>query len=142
LDKNNRVALAQTTIRVYYEDTDLAGVVYYANYLKFFERVRTEWLRECGIENWKLLQEQKLAFVVTECNVRYLKAAKMDDLLLATVESFEATKARGRVEQVIYRDGLALCSASVAFACIDVNTAVPARLPIQLLEKARSLKAH
>jgi acyl-CoA thioester hydrolase len=142
LDKNNHVALAQTTIRVYYEDTDLAGVVYYANYLKFFERVRTEWLRESGIENWKLLQEQKLAFVVTECNVKYLKAAKMDDLLLATVESFEATKARGRVSQVIYRDGIALCTASVAFACIDVNTAVPARLPIQLLEKARSLKAH
>jgi acyl-CoA thioester hydrolase len=142
LDTKNHVALAQTTIRVYYEDTDLAGVVYYANYLKFFERVRTEWLRECGIENWKLLQEQKLAFVVTECNVKYLKAAKMDDLLLATVESFEATKARGRVSQVIYRDGIALCTASVAFACIDVNTAVPARLPIQLLEKARSLKTH
>jgi acyl-CoA thioester hydrolase len=142
LDNNNHAALAQTTIRVYYEDTDLAGVVYYANYLKFFERVRTEWLRECGIENWKLLQEQKLAFVVTECNVKYLKAAKMDDLLLATVESFEATKARGRVSQVIYRDGIALCTASVAFACIDITTAVPARLPIQLLEKARSLKTH
>jgi acyl-CoA thioester hydrolase len=142
LDNNNHAALAQTIIRVYYEDTDLAGVVYYANYLKFFERVRTEWLRECGIENWKLLQEQKLAFVVTECNVKYLKAAKMDDLLLATVESFEATKARGRVSQVIYRDGIALCTASVAFACIDITTAVPARLPIQLLEKARSLKTH
>jgi acyl-CoA thioester hydrolase len=142
LDNNNHAVLAQTIIRVYYEDTDLAGVVYYANYLKFFERVRTEWLRECGIENWKLLQEQKLAFVVTECNVKYLKAAKMDDLLLATVESFEATKARGRVSQVIYRDGIALCTASVAFACIDITTAVPARLPIQLLEKARSLKTH
>ncbi len=134
--------LAQTTIRVYYEDTDLAGVVYYANYLKFFERVRTEWLRECGIENWQLLQEQQLAFVVTECNVKYLKAAKMDDLLLATVESFEATKARGRVNQIISRDGIVLSSASVAFACIDVKTGVPARLPMKLLEKSRSLKAH
>jgi acyl-CoA thioester hydrolase len=136
------MALAQTIIRVYYEDTDLAGVVYYANYLKFFERVRTEWLRECGIENWTMLQEQQLAFVVTECNVKYLKAAKMDDLLLATVESFQATKARGRVEQSIYRDGIVLCTAVVAFACIDIKTGVPARLPMKLQEKARSLLAH
>jgi acyl-CoA thioester hydrolase len=124
LDNIHRAPLAQITIRVYYE------------------RVRTEWLRECGIENWKLLQEQQLAFVVTECNVKYSKAAKMDDLLLATVETFDATKARGKVDQLISREGIVLCSANVAFACIDVRTGVPARLPIQLLEKAKSLKAH
>jgi acyl-CoA thioester hydrolase len=127
--------LAQCLIRVYYEDTDLAGVVYYANYLKFFERVRTEWLRELGLENLKLLQEEKVVFVVTECHVKYLQAAKMDELLLATVESFQSSKVRASLEQRILRDGIAVCTATISFACINVSTGVPVRLPIQLRSK-------
>jgi acyl-CoA thioester hydrolase len=129
------MALAQCSIRVYYEDTDLAGVVYYANYLKFFERVRTEWLREIGLENLKLLQEEKVVFVVTECNVKYLQAAKMDDMLIATVESYQSSKVRASLEQRILRNGTPICTATVSFACIDVVTAIPVRLPIQLRSK-------
>jgi acyl-CoA thioester hydrolase len=126
------MALAQCNIRVYYEDTDLAGVVYYANYLKFFERVRTEWLRELGLENLKLLHQERLVFVVTECNVKYLQAAKMDDLLVATVENYRSTKVRASLEQRILRDGTPICTAFVSFACIDVTTGVPVRLPTLL----------
>jgi acyl-CoA thioester hydrolase len=126
------MALAQCTIRVYYEDTDLAGVVYYANYLKYFERVRTEWLRGLGIENLKLLQEQHLAFVVTECHVKYIQAARMDDLLIASVESVQSSNVRASVEQIICREAAPICVASVDFACVDVRTLRPARLPLQL----------
>jgi acyl-CoA thioester hydrolase len=130
--KANSLPLAQCSIRVYYEDTDLAGVVYYANYLKFFERVRTEWLREIGLENLKLLQEEKVVFVVTECHVKYLQAAKLDDVLVATVENYQSSKVRASLEQRILRDGTAICTAIVTFACVEVGTGIPVRLPIQL----------
>jgi acyl-CoA thioester hydrolase len=123
----------QCPIRVYYEDTDLAGVVYYANYLKFFERARTEWLRNMGIENLRLLKDEGLAFVVTECSVKYLQAAKMDDVLVATVEHYTSTKARASIEQKILRNNETICTAKVAIACINVGTGKPARLPLKLL---------
>jgi acyl-CoA thioester hydrolase len=123
----------QCPIRVYYEDTDLAGVVYYANYLKFFERARTEWLRNMGIENLRLLKDEGLAFVVTECSVKYLQAAKMDDVLVATVENYTSTKARASIEQKILRNNETICTAKVAIACINVGTGKPARLPLKLL---------
>jgi acyl-CoA thioester hydrolase len=127
------MSLVQCPIRVYYEDTDLAGVVYYANYLKFFERARTEWLRNIGIENLRLLKDEGLAFVVTECSVKYLQAAKMDDVLLATVENYTTTKARASIEQKILRNNETICTAQVTIACINIGTGKPARLPAKLL---------
>ena len=75
-------------IRVYYEDTDVAGIVYYANYLRFLERGRTEWVRELGVDQ-SILIDQGLAFAVTSVNINYLKAAKFNDLLevITTVKS-------------------------------------------------------
>jgi acyl-CoA thioester hydrolase len=128
------MSLVQCPIRVYYEDTDLARVVYYANYLKFFERARTEWLRNIGIENLRLLKDDGLAFVVTECSVKYLQPAKMDDLLVATVESYTATKARASIEQKIFRDNETICTARVAIACFNLGTGKPARLPAKLIQ--------
>jgi acyl-CoA thioester hydrolase len=128
------MALSSCSIRVYYEDTDLAGVVYYANYLKFFERARTEWLRELGIENLRLLKEEQLAFVVTECSVKYLQSAKMDDVLVASVDSCTASRARATIDQTITRNGLAICIAHMDIACINVQTGWPARLPSKLTD--------
>jgi acyl-CoA thioester hydrolase len=128
----SNMSLSQCTIRVYYEDTDLGGVVYYANYLKFFERARTEWLRELGIENLRLLQDEKKAFVVTQCHIKYLQAAKMDDNLIATVDSCTAARASATLKQTIYRNGAAICIATVDIAFINLQTGRPARLPLEI----------
>jgi acyl-CoA thioester hydrolase len=123
------MSLMSIPIRVYYEDTDLGSVVYYANYLKFFERVRTEWLRELGISNLTMLQNEGNAFVVTECNVKYISPAKMDDLLTVTIESYTPLRASARLEQSVFRDDQLLCTATIAMACINVATGSPVRLP-------------
>jgi acyl-CoA thioester hydrolase len=123
------------SIRVYYEDTDMAGVVYYANYLKFFERARTEWLRTLGIENRATLQTNGTAFVVTEISVKYLLPAKMDDLLHATVDSVTATRASAILKQSIFREGQLLCAATVKIASVSVATGRPVRLPVELTEE-------
>ena len=80
-------------VRVYWEDTDAGGIVYYANYLKFFERARTEWLRAKGIHQQALLEETGGMFVVSEAQVRYLKSARLDDELLLTTSLTEAGRA-------------------------------------------------
>jgi acyl-CoA thioester hydrolase len=123
------------SIRVYYEDTDMAGVVYYANYLKFFERARTEWLRTLGIENRATLLTHATAFVVTEISVKYLLPAKMDDLLQATVDSVTATRASAILKQSIFREGQLLCVATVKIANIHVVTGKPVRLPAKITEE-------
>jgi acyl-CoA thioester hydrolase len=124
--------LTSVPIRVYYEDTDMAGVVYYANYLKFFERARTEWLRTLGIENRAILQSNATAFVVTDITVKYLMPAKMDDLLEATVDSVAATRASAVLMQTIFRGNLVLCTAVVKIASVSVATGKPVRLPADL----------
>jgi acyl-CoA thioester hydrolase len=119
-------------IRVYYEDTDLGGVVYYANYLKYFERARTEWLRNIGISNSAMLQSSNTAFVISECSVKYLAPAKMDDLLNATIDRFIPAKASAVIHQSVLRAGQPICTATMKLACIDVATGNPVRLPAVL----------
>jgi acyl-CoA thioester hydrolase len=90
-------------VRVYYEDTDIGGVVYYANYLKYFERARTEWLRALGIHQFELAAAEDLAFVVRRAELDYRVAAKMDDLLIATVMPVEVKRASMWLEQRLVR---------------------------------------
>jgi acyl-CoA thioester hydrolase len=123
------MSLISIPIRVYYEDTDLGSVVYYANYLKFFERARTEWLRGIGISNLTMLQNEGTAFVVTECNVKYYSPAKMDDLLQVSVDNYTPQRASAKLEQSVMRAHQILCKATIAMACIDVSTGAPVRLP-------------
>jgi acyl-CoA thioester hydrolase len=123
------MGLMSIPVRVYYEDTDLGSVVYYANYLKFFERARTEWLRTLGISNLTMLQNEGTAFVVTECKVKYISPAKMDDLLTVTIDSYTPLRASATLEQSVIREGQLLCTASIAMACVDVATGAPVRLP-------------
>lgn len=123
----------QHTIRVYYEDTDFAGIVYYANYLKFIERARTEWLRDIGINQTQLRHEQGVLFVVRRMKADFLKPAHFDDLLSVMTESQHIAGAKINLLQTVRRDGEALFVADVMLACVD-QSGKPVRTPRVLQE--------
>ena len=116
-------------IRVYYEDTDLGQIVYYANYLKFIERGRSEWLRAAGVDQQRLLEESHLAFVVRRVEADYLSPARFDDQLEVVTTLEQATGPRVTVLQAVERDGKALFQARVTVVCVDLRTMRPHRLP-------------
>jgi len=116
-------------VRVYYEDTDAGGIVYYANYLKFAERARTEMLRAHGIENADLMESQRIAFAVRECHADYKKPARLDDLLEVRTRVEELAGASLRVHQDVCRDNAVLVSITVKLACMNVDSGAPRRLP-------------
>ncbi len=127
-------------VRVYYEDTDVAGIVYHANYLRFFERGRTEWLRTLGIDQ-TLLFDQGLAFALTEMNIKYLKAARFNDLLEVITTVQPAGRASMLFKQTIrdkQKQDLIYCRADAKAACIDMQTLKPKPLPKQLVEEISS----
>jgi acyl-CoA thioester hydrolase len=111
-------------IRVYYEDTDSGGVVYYANYLKFMERARTEWLRTLGFEQDALLHEEGVIFAVREISLDFLKPAHFNQLLHVTVKLIERGHASLAFEQQVRADqaGTTLCAGRVRLACLDHAT--------------------
>ncbi|WP_296423644.1 tol-pal system-associated acyl-CoA thioesterase [Yoonia sp.] len=114
-------------IRVYYEDTDLAGIVYYANYLKFIERARSEWVRELGIDQVEMKAEG-LVFAVRRVEADYLLPAKFDDQLIVETTMDEGSGVRLVVRQEVKRADVSLFVAIVTIVCIQANGAV-ARLP-------------
>ncbi|MDQ6974063.1 MAG: tol-pal system-associated acyl-CoA thioesterase [Mariprofundaceae bacterium] len=116
-------------IRVYYEDTDHAGVVYYANYLKFMERGRTEMLRSCGIEQHRIQADDGVVFVVTEANIRYFLPAQLDDALHVESQIISLKGARLSFLQKIYRDQALLTEATIHLACMDLK-GKPKRIPL------------
>lgn len=122
-------------VRVYYEDTDLGGVVYYANYLKFMERARTEWLRQRGLHQEALRSELRLIFVVRSLQMDFAKPARLDDLLSVTADISHAGKASLTFDQRIFRenDAKELCAAKVKIACIDAETFRPSAMPSDVL---------
>ncbi len=122
------------TVRVYWEDTDAGGVVFYANYLKFFERARTEWLRALGVEQTTLKADTGAIFVVAEVNLRYLAAAKLDDLLIITVKVLDQGAASLELEQQAWRADTLLAEGSVRVGCVDGVTLRPRRIPKQVLD--------
>lgn len=122
------------TLRVYYEDTDLAGIVYYANYLKFIERGRSEWVRELGIDQVRLKAEQGLVFAVRRVEADYLRPARFDDVLEVETRLVGVTAARIVLDQEVLRDGERLFAAQVTLVCLsDAGSA--ARLPPELRQK-------
>ena len=114
-------------IRVYYEDTDLAGIVYYANYLKFIERGRSEWVRGLGIDQRRLKADHRIAFAVRRVEADYLRPAKFDDELRVTTRVEAVTGARMVLEQVVLRGAERLFVARVTLVCLT-DTGAPARL--------------
>jgi acyl-CoA thioester hydrolase len=116
--------------RVYYEDTDCGGVVYYANYLRFFERARSEYLRQAGIYQQQLAQDEDIIFVVKSCNIIYHYPARLDDLLTITSQIVEFKQASITMNQQITINDNKIASLNVLLACIDKTTFKPRRLPL------------
>lgn len=116
-------------VRVYWEDTDAGGVVFYANYLKFFERARTEWLRALGIEQGALREATGVIFVVADVQLRYLASAKLDDALRVTVRVVESGAASMVLAQQAWRGEVLLCEGQIRVGCVDAHTLRPHRMP-------------
>lgn len=122
------------TLRVYYEDTDLAGIVYYANYLKFIERARTEWVRGLGIDQGALKADAGIVFAVRRVEADYLRPARFDDLLRVETTLVQATGARIVLAQDVWRGDEHLFAAQVTLVCLTDQGAA-ARLPAALRAK-------
>jgi acyl-CoA thioester hydrolase len=126
-------------VRVYYEDTDAAGVVYYANYLRFMERARTEWLGSLGFDLATFENAQGVAFVVHRVEIDYRLPARLGDRLDATLALVELRRARMVALQQVWRGAVMLTEALVAVACIDRATFRPARIPPALHSRLEAL---
>ena len=125
-------------VRIYWEDTDAGGIVFYANYLKFFERARTEWLRSLGLEQHTLRQRSGGMFVVSEACLRYHRVARLDDELLVTAWPQQRGRASLTIEQQAWQktgsENILLCEASIRIGWVDALNYKPARMPADLLE--------
>lgn len=129
-------------IRVYWEDTDAGGIVFYANYLKFFERARTEWLRNVGIEQQKLRDAVGGMFVVTHAELNYLHPARLDDMIEVTAVLQSAGRASITIAQQAFLQPVSsdqapqlLCEGSIRIGWVDATTMRPARIPNSIVEK-------
>jgi len=120
-------------IRVYYEDTDAGGVVYYANYLKFMERARTEYLRTYGFEQDELAEKQKVLFVVHRVEADYVKSARFNELLTVTAEIVQQKRTSLLFEQQVLRNNELCCKGVVRVVCVNSETFRPAAIPESIL---------
>ncbi len=124
-------------VRVYYEDSDAQGVVYYANYFKFMERARTEWIRSLGIEQDALMRKDRRIFVVVDTTAEFLSPARFNDQLAVTVRLTDLSRATFSMGQDIFRnniDGELLCRGTIRAAFLNADTLKPARLPETLFK--------
>jgi acyl-CoA thioester hydrolase len=125
-------------VRVYYEDTDAQGVVYYANYFCFMERARTEWLEAMGIDHVTMMNEDKRILVVSEAHANFLIPARLGDTLIVTARLSRLRRATFEIEQNIYRDGTEgdlLIQGGVTAAYLDADTMKPKRIPRDFFEE-------
>lgn len=122
-------------VRVYYEDTDSGGVVYYANYLRFMERARTEWLRSLGFEQDRLARETGILFAVTDVELRFLRPARFNDALEVTARVVERRRASLRFAQTVLRGGETLCEGQVRIASLDTASFRPRPIPDAIIEE-------
>ena len=137
-------------VRIYWEDTDAGGIVFYANYLKFFERSRTEWLRSSGVEQQQLRESTGGMFVVVETSIRYHRPARLDDELIVTASMIE----KGRASLIIGQQALLksehdaklvaspslslLCEGRIKIGWVDAATMRPARIPDSIVSRLRT----
>ncbi|MCA1248404.1 tol-pal system-associated acyl-CoA thioesterase [Massilia sp. MS-15] len=126
------------TVRVYYEDTDAGGIVFYANYLKFFERARTEWLRAAGIGQQQLLEDEGAAFVVKSASLDYHAPARLDDVLSIRTTVEKLGRASVQFSQQAWKGEQLLTTASVKVGCVDTATMRPRSLPEGAADKMRA----
>ncbi len=124
-------------VRVYIEDTDAGGIVYYVNYLKYLERARSEWFRAMGYKK-AAFPDNFSMFVVTEVSLKYLRPARLDDELQVSVELKSLGAAKLLFEQWIERDGERLCGGEITVACVDSDALRPQRIPPAIRESLKS----
>ncbi|MBH1978571.1 MAG: tol-pal system-associated acyl-CoA thioesterase [Comamonadaceae bacterium] len=130
-------------VRIYWEDTDAGGIVFYANYLKFFERARTEWLRSLGMGQQRLREQTGGMFVVTDARLRYLRPARLDDELIVTAQLQEAGRASLTIvqrallnnEHLTDQPRVLLSEGTIRIGWVDAASMRPARIPSTLLEQ-------
>ena len=125
-------------VRVYYEDTDAAGIVYYANYLKYMERARTEWLRSIGFEQTDVAREHGVIFVVRSAAIDYLQPGRFDDELQVTVELTKVGAGQIDLVQRVSRGDALLATANVKLVCVGRATMRPTRIPQPLATRIRT----
>ena len=133
----------ESPVRIYWEDTDAGGIVFYANYLKFFERARTEWLRSLGIGQQQLREQTGGIFVVTDARLRYLRPARLDDELIVTAQLQETGRASLTIvqqallnnEQAPNQPRVLLSEGTIRIGWVDAASMRPARIPSTLLEQ-------
>jgi acyl-CoA thioester hydrolase len=128
-------------VRVYYEDTDAQGVVYYANYFRYMERARTEWLRSLGVDQLQLLNDERRMFVVTATNAEFVAPAKFNDEIVVTARLARLARATFDIEQNIYLNslqGTLLLRGGVKAAFLNADTMRPMRVPASIFEDSRS----
>ena len=125
-------------VRVYYEDTDAQGVVYYANYFCFMERARTEWLEAMGIDHITLMNDENRILVISEANAKFLMPARLGDSLIVTASLRRLGRASFEIEQNIYREsseGDLLVQGGVTAAYLEADTMKPKRIPKEFFEE-------
>ena len=125
-------------MRVYWEDTDAGGIVFYANYLKFFERARTEWLRSLGIEQQQLKDQTGGMFVVAETSVKYLHPARLDDELLVTASLLQSGRASMTIQQQVLLKNKVLCEGTIRIGWVNAASLQPRRIPQNIIESLRT----
>ncbi len=125
-------------VRVYYEDTDGGGVVYHANYLKFFERARTEWLRSLGFEQTELRERDSVLFVVRTVQIKYVQPARFNQLLEVTTSVVELGRSRIIFDQKLLHGATVLTAATVEVACVDSNSFKPIPIPATMRQHFES----
>ncbi len=130
-------------VRVYYEDTDSGGVVYYANYLRFMERARTEWMRALGFEQDTLLDRDGILFAVRSASLEFLKPARFNDLLSVSCDVVRHGRASLTFAQLIARDTAGqdlLCSGEVRIACLEASSFLPRAIPDYILKEIADVR--
>ncbi|MDL2284744.1 tol-pal system-associated acyl-CoA thioesterase [Oxalobacter sp. OttesenSCG-928-P03] len=136
--KNESLPVFEWPVRVYIEDTDMGGVVFYANYLKFFERARTEWLRGLGVTQQMLVDEFSLIFVVSRMSVDYVAPARLDDELRLTVEIERIGRASVHFTQRAWRDETLLASAQIQIVSVSLPQMRPVAIPSGIFVKMKN----
>jgi acyl-CoA thioester hydrolase len=133
----DRPAPFRHALRVYWEDTDAGGVVFYANYLKFFERARTEWLRHLGVGQQALRERTGAIFVVTDTTLRYRSPARLDDELQVTVDLRARGLASMTIDQQAWRGATLIAEGEIRIGCVDDGTFKPRRIPNEIFTEIR-----
>lgn len=137
---NENVKPFEWPVRVYYEDTDAQGVVYYANYFRFMERARTEWLRALGVDQVALMEQERRIFVVTATSAEFIMPARFNDRVIVTARLSGLARATFDIEQNIYldsQDRQLLLRGSVRAAYLDADTMRPRRVPATIFEETK-----